>query len=87
MLSNCIGFLFQIVEFWEKLFPINAPPLVSPQSNVKSTQMTDCAVSDNTTITEKTSLKNCVLGSNGTVNMKTRISNSVLMNGVVVEEG
>lgn len=76
----------QIFELWEKLFPKNAPAMVSAQSNVRSTQMINCAVADYTAISEKTSLKNCSLGTNCTVNMKTRISNSVLMNGVVIEE-
>lgn len=78
--------LFQIFELWEKLFLADAPPLLSLQSNIKSTQMTNCAVADNSTISEKTSLKNCVIGSNVIVNMKTRITNSVLMNGVIIEE-
>lgn len=66
---------------------VEKTPLVSTQATIRSTQMTNCAVADNATITEKTSLKNCVLGSNSTVNQKTRISNSVLMNGVTIEEG
>lgn len=78
----------KIFALWNDLFDHSlAPPLISPQSCVKSTQMTDCAVADHATITEKTSLKNCVLGTNCTVNMKSRISNSVLMNGVLIEEG
>lgn len=60
---------------------------MSPQSNVKSTQMTDCAVAEGTTITEKTSLKNCIFGTNCVVNIKSRASSSILMNGVIVEEG
>lgn len=77
----------KIFELWEKIFSENVPPLISSQSNVRSTQITSCAVGDSTTITEKTSLKNCTLGSNTTVNMKSRISNSVLMSGVTIEEG
>lgn len=79
--------LFQIFDLWPQLFPSNLLPLVCPQANVRSTQITNCAVADYTTITEKTSLKNCVLGTNTTVNQKTRISNSVLMNGITIEEG
>lgn len=60
---------------------------MSPQSNIKSTQLADCAVAEGTTITEKTSMKNCIFGTNCVVNMKTRVLNSILMNGVVVEEG
>lgn len=78
----------KILTLWNDLFTDStAPPLVSPQSNVRSTQMTDCAVADHTTITEKTSLRNCVLGSNCSVNMKSRVASSVLMNGVLIEEG
>lgn len=60
--------------------------MISSKCHTRSTQMTNVAVGDHTTISEKTSLKNCSLGKNCTVNMKTRISNSVLMNGVVIEE-
>lgn len=80
----------KIFTLWEKLFADGktpVPPLISPHSNIKSTQMTSCAVADHTVITEKTSLKNCIVGTNCTVNVKTRISNSVLMSGVVIEEG
>lgn len=78
----------KLFDLWDKIFRTsNAPPLVSPLSNNKSTQMTSCAIADHATISEKTSLKNCILGANTKVNMKTRISNSVLMNGVVVHEG
>lgn len=80
----------KIFTLWEKLFADGktpAPPLVSPHSNIKSTQMTSCAIADHAVITEKTSLKNCIIGTNCTVNAKTRLSNSVLMSGVVIEEG
>lgn len=77
----------QIFDLWEQIFPKNAPPLVSAQANVRSTQISSTAVGDYATITEKTSLKNCVVGPNCTVNMKTRIFNSVLTSGVVIEEG
>lgn len=87
-------FCFKIFTYWEKLFgdlsentKIQAPPLIAPGSTIKSTQISQCAVGDNTTILEKTSIKNCVFGNNCEVNSKTRISDSVLMNGVVIEEG
>lgn len=63
------------------------PPLIAPGATIKSTQMTQCAVGDNSTVLEKTSLKKCILGNNCQVNSKTRISDSVLMNGVIIEEG
>lgn len=78
----------KLFDLWDKIFRTsNAPPLVSPHSIVKSTQMSSCAVADHANISEKTSLKNCTLGAYARVNMKTRIANSVLMNGVVVHEG
>lgn len=78
----------KIFSLWNDIFIDSVSlPLVSPQSNVKSTQITECAVSDHATIAERTSLKNCVIGSNCTVNIKSRIANSVLMNGVTIEEG
>lgn len=75
----------KIFAEWDKLFPL--VPLVAVTSIVKSTQLVECAVGDNATISEKTSLKNSVFGPNCVVKPKTRISDSVLMNGVVVEEG
>lgn len=78
----------KLFDLWDKMFRTsNAPPLVSPQSCVKSTQMTSCAIADHANVAEKTSLKNCTLGAYAKVNIKTRISNSVLMNGVVIHEG
>lgn len=63
------------------------PPLINPNTTIRSTQMTECAVGDNCMVAEKTSLKKCVLGANCVVRPRTRISDSVLMNGVIVEEG
>lgn len=62
-------------------------PLICPNTTIKSTQMTQCAVGDNTIVAEKTSLKNCVIGANCSIKQRTRISDSVLMNGVIIEEG
>lgn len=75
----------KIFAEWQRLFP--QVPLIAASSNVKSTQLVECAIGDNAAVSEKTSLKNSVLGPNCVVKPKTRISDSVLMNGVVVEDG
>ncbi|KAJ6633675.1 Translation initiation factor eIF-2B subunit gamma, partial [Pseudolycoriella hygida] len=76
----------KIIKIWPQLFNGKSPSLISPNSTIKSTQITECAVGDGTLIAEKTSLKNSVLGRNCQVTEKVRIYDSVLMNGVVVEE-
>lgn len=82
---NIVVFL-KIFKIWTQLFDGNGPSLISPNCNIKSTQIVECAVGDGTVIAEKTSLKNSVLGRNCQIVEKVRISDSVLMNGVVVEE-
>lgn len=78
----------KLFDLWEKIFRTpNTPSLVSAQSNVKSTQIANCAIADHAIISEKTSLKDTIVGVGSKVNPKTRISNSVLMNGVVIHEG
>lgn len=60
--------------------------LVSRNATINSTQISDSAVAENTTISEKTSIKSSVFGINCNVDPKTRISDSILMNGAIVEE-
>lgn len=62
-------------------------PLISKSATIKSTQMSDCAVAENTTIAERTSIKSSIFGTWCNVHPKTRISDSILMNNVIVEEG
>lgn len=74
----------KVFEHWDSLSG-NAP-LVSPNATIKSTQMTNCAVAENTTISEKTSIKSTVFGTNCFVHEKSRISDSFIMNNVTIEE-
>jgi translation initiation factor eIF-2B subunit gamma len=75
----------KVFGIWESL--CGNAPLISAGATIKSTQMAaDCAVADNTTISEKTSIKSTVFGSNCFVNEKTRISDSYIMNNVTIEE-
>lgn len=74
----------KVFELWESL--TGNAPLVSPSAIIKSTQMSDCAVAENTTISERTSIKSTVFGINCLVNEKTRISDSYIMNNVTIEE-
>lgn len=74
----------KVFGLWESL--TGNAPLVSPSAIIKSTQMSDCAVADNTTISEKTSIKSTIFGVNCFVHEKTRISDSYIMNNVTIEE-
>lgn len=74
----------KVFEHWESLSG-NAP-LVSTNATVKSTQMSNCAVAENTTISERTSIKSTVFGTNCFVHEKARISDSFIMNNVTIEE-
>lgn len=74
----------KVFAIWESL--CGNAPMVSPNAIIKSTQMSDCAVAENTTISEKTSIKSTVFGVNCFVHEKTRISDSYIMNGAVIEE-
>lgn len=83
MLGFCVSNK-TVLSIWESLTE-NAP-LVSSTATVKSTQMSDCAVGDNTIISEKTSIKSSIFGTNSIVHEKTRISDSYIMNHVTIEE-
>lgn len=74
----------KVFELWESL--AGKAPLVSANATIKSTQMSDCAVADNTTISERTSIKSTIFGINCNVHEKTRISDSYIMNNVTIEE-
>lgn len=74
----------KVFGIWDSL--CGGAPLVSPNAIIKSTQMSDCAVAENTTISEKTSIKSTIFGVNCFVHEKTRISDSYILNGAVIEE-
>lgn len=74
----------KIFGMWDSLCGNSS--LVSPNASIKSTQMSECAVADNTTISEKTSIKSTVFGTSCMVHEKTRISDSYIMNNVTIEE-
>lgn len=73
-----------IAEVWNSICP--NLPMISPEAIVKSTQTSDIAVGENTTLSEKTSIKSTVFGVNCLVKEKTRISNCFIMNNVVISE-
>jgi translation initiation factor eIF-2B subunit gamma len=83
MLGFCVANK-KIFKIWESLG--GSSPLISPSAIIKSTQTVDCAVAENTTISEKTSIKNTVFGPNCVIHEKTRISDSYIMNNVTIEE-
>lgn len=83
MLGFCIANK-KVFGIWDSL--CGDAPLVSPSANIHSTQMSDCAVADYTSISEKTSIKSTVFGTNSIVHEKTRINDSYIMNNVTIEE-
>lgn len=74
----------KVFGLWKSL--AGNAPLISPNATILSTQMSDCAVAESTTISEKTSIKSTVFGINCFVHEKTRISDSYVMNNVTIEE-
>lgn len=83
MLGFCVANK-KVFGIWESLCV--SLPLISPNATIKSSQITDCAVAENTTISQKTSISNSVFGPNCFVHEKTRISDSYIMNSVTIEE-
>lgn len=83
MLGFCVANK-KIFGMWDSL--CGSSPLISPNATIKSTQISDCAVAENTTISEKTSIKSTVFGPNCFVHEKTRISDSYIMNNATIEE-
>lgn len=75
----------KIVSLFHTLADPNIP-LISRNATIQSTQISDSAVAENSTIAEKTSIKNSIFGIGCNVEPKTRISDSILMNGVTIEE-
>jgi len=61
-------------------------PSISSTATVRSTQMQECRVDDNSSIEEKTSLKHSHIGPNSVVESKTRISQSVIMGHVTIKQ-
>lgn len=74
----------KIFEVWNSICP--KLPLISPEAIVKSTQTSEIAVGENTTLSEKTSIKSSIFGVNCMVKEKTRITNCFIMNNVVINE-
>lgn len=75
----------KIISIWDKVS--GDAPLICVNSTIKSNQISDSAVAENTQISEKTSIKFTVFGTNCVVETKTRISDSYIMNNVTIEEG
>lgn len=78
----------QIVSLFSSLCGDKNPEssLISRAATINSTQISDSAVGENSTISEKTSIKSSIFGSNTFVSSKTRISNSYIMNNVQIGE-
>lgn len=77
----------KISELWSAGSNEQIPlPDVSNTATVRSTQVQECRIGDNTLIDEKTSLKCSYIGPNCTVESKTRISQSVIMENVTIKQ-
>ncbi|KAG5325456.1 EI2BG factor, partial [Pseudoatta argentina] len=79
----------KILEWWNDDKNTNQLPLlpcISNTATVRSTQMQECRIGDNSLIEEKTSLKNNHIGPNSIVESKTRISQSVIMGHVTIKQ-
>lgn len=86
--NTIIGFCAvnnKIISIWDQIS--GGAPLISANSTIKSNQISNSAVAENTQISEKTSIKSTVFGTNCFVETKTRISDSYIMNNVTIEEG
>ncbi|XP_011495858.1 PREDICTED: translation initiation factor eIF-2B subunit gamma isoform X2 [Ceratosolen solmsi marchali] len=59
---------------------------ISPTATVKSSQVQNCIIDENSLISEKTSLKQSYISNNVIVNPKTRISKSIIMSNVTIKE-
>lgn len=57
-----------------------------PLATVKSTQIENCLIGENSFIDEKTSIKNSHIGSNTKIEPKTRVSQSVIMENVTIKQ-
>ncbi|CAL1681331.1 unnamed protein product [Lasius platythorax] len=80
----------KILEWWsadgKNTGQLPLLPSISSTANIRSTQMQECCIDDNTTIEEKTSLKHSHIGPNSVVESKTRISQSVIMGHVTIKQ-
>ncbi|XP_012535638.1 translation initiation factor eIF-2B subunit gamma isoform X2 [Monomorium pharaonis] len=77
----------KISEWWDNDKNISQlPSSVSNTAIVRSTQMQECRIGDNSLIEEKTSLKHNHIGPNSVVESKTRISQSVIMGHVTIKQ-
>lgn len=86
--NTLIGFCAankKIISIWDKIS--GGAALISSNSSVKSNQIFNSAVAENTQISEKTSIKFTVFGTYCVVGTKTRICDSYIMNNVTIEEG
>ncbi|KAM0733838.1 Translation initiation factor eIF2B subunit gamma [Formica fusca] len=78
----------KISEWWSTDGKNTGQPLpsISSTATIRSTQMQECHVDDNSTIEEKTSLKHSYIGPNSVVESKTRVSQSVIMGHVTIKQ-
>ncbi|CAO1294937.1 unnamed protein product [Diamesa serratosioi] len=85
--NTILGFCIankKIFSIWDKVS--GGAPLISVNSIIKSKQLSDSAVAENTQISDKTSIKSTVFGNNCVIETKTRISDSYILNNVTIEE-
>ncbi|XP_011871014.1 PREDICTED: translation initiation factor eIF-2B subunit gamma [Vollenhovia emeryi] len=76
----------KISELWNESTNQLPLPSISNTATVRSTQMQECRIGDNSLIEEKTSLKQNHVGPNCVVESKTRVSQSVIMGHVTIKQ-
>ncbi|XP_016921207.1 translation initiation factor eIF-2B subunit gamma [Apis cerana] len=76
----------KISEWWNEDNDGQSLPNIATTAIIRSTQMQDCRVHNNSFIDDKTSIKNTHIGQNVTIESKTRISQSVLMKAVTIRQ-
>uniref|UniRef100_A0A1Q3G1K0 Translation initiation factor eIF2B subunit gamma n=1 Tax=Culex tarsalis TaxID=7177 RepID=A0A1Q3G1K0_CULTA len=76
-----------IYQVFETITNMPVSNLVMKTCDVRSTQMTQTTVGEQTTIQEKTSISKSTIGANCKIDSKVRLSDSTLMDNVVIEEG
>jgi len=76
----------------DRIFPSVAPNVefkslhASSNVNIKS-QIVDCLVGEESTISEKTTLKSCTIGSHCVVEPKVKLANCIIMDNATIKSG
>lgn len=81
---ECI--FFQIYNVFETVTNMPVSCLITKTCDVRSTQMAQTTVGEQSVIQEKTSINKSTIGASCKINSKVRLSDSILMDNVVIEK-